>query len=148
MHALPSGCLIVSARPLAYSIGRGGMVSRSKSTLRQRLLRLENIKMLGGRCSNPDCHWQNDDGTIGCTEFRALQFDHKGGGGSSEREGRRDSGIGLQYRVRKDPGRFQLLCANCNWIKRYASEEARGAYQHKESNLRPRLSTEEQKIDR
>jgi hypothetical protein len=115
-------------------------MSQSKSTVRQRLLRLENIKTLGGRCSNLDCRWHNDDGTIGCTEFRALQFDHKSGGGSAEREGRRDSGIGLQYRIRKEPGRFQLLCANCNWVKRYMNEESRGAYQHKGPYLRPRLN--------
>jgi len=91
----------------------------SKSTIRQRLLRLENIKTLGGRCSNPGCRWHNSDGTIGCAEFEALQFDHIGSGGSVEREAGLGAGIGLQYRIRKEPSRFQLLCANCNWIKRY-----------------------------
>jgi hypothetical protein len=124
-----------------FSSGEGGPhMSLSKSTLRQRVLRLENIKALGGRCSNPDCGWQSNDGKVGCTQFEALQFDHKESGGSSEMNGRRDSGLGLQYRVRKDPSRFQLLCANCNWIKRYKNEEARGAFQHKLSNLRPKES--------
>lgn len=53
----------------------------SKSTIRQQRLRLENIETLGGRCANPDCRWHNDDGTIGCNDVRALQFDHKDGGG-------------------------------------------------------------------
>lgn len=119
-------------------------MSLSKSTIQQRRLRLENIRTLGGRCSSPDCRWHNNDGTVGCSEFEALQFDHKGGGGSSERRGRRDSGLGLQYRVRKDPGRFQLLCANCNWIKRYKNQEARGAYQQKQPYLRPRSQVEGQ----
>lgn len=118
----------------------------SESTIRQRRLRLENIEALGRyrdhhgkvrsdpRCNNPDCHWRNDDGTLGCNVVEALQFDHKSSGGSSERNDRRDSGLGLQYRVRKQPWRFQLLCANCNWIKRHKNEEARGWYKH----LRPK----------
>jgi hypothetical protein len=33
--------------------------------------------------------------------------------------------------LRDDAGRYQLLCANCNKIKRYENNEAQGARQHK-----------------
>jgi len=122
----------------------------SKSTKRQRELRLEIIEKLGGRCENPGCRWRNDDGTTGCTDVRALQIDHKRGGGSTERQTPHGGGLAyysyvltdLKYAAmtgRKSPY-YQLLCANCNWIKRSKDKEARGADQHKRpARLRPGL---------
>lgn len=57
----------------------------------------------------------------GFTDVRALQVDHINGGGHRE-----VSSIG-QYHVMKkvlngDDG-YQLLCANCNWIKRVENQE-------------------------
>ena len=112
----------------------------SKSTIRQRNLRCEILAKLGGRCNNPDCRWHNDDGTRGCTDVRALQIDHVGGGGSTELRAGHGVGLAYLYHVREDlkysalagiPSDYQLLCANCNWIKRHTKREARGADQHK-----------------
>lgn len=112
----------------------------SKSTIRQRHLRLEILEKLGGRCKNPYCHWHNDDGTNGCTDARALQNDHVSGGGSTELRAGHGVGLAHLYRVLKDlklsaragiASQYQLLCANCNWIKRNTDGEARGADQHK-----------------
>lgn len=109
--------------------------SLSKSTIRQQRLKLDNIKMLGGRCSNGEkCGWHNEDGTRGCTNVHALQFDHRHGGGSEARRTGRDGLAGLYY-IKNNPKLFQLLCANCNWIKRHKNEEARGAYQFKQPAL-------------
>jgi hypothetical protein len=106
--------------------------SLSKSTIRQQRLRLENVEMLGGRCSNPDCRWRNDNGTARCTDDRALQFDHKNGGGSTARRAGRDGGLAGLYYIRKHPELIQLLCANCNCIKARNKKERGGALQHRQ----------------
>jgi len=80
------------------------------------------IIKLGGRCSNPDCKWMNDDGTIGCTDERCLQIDHVDSGGSKERK--KIAPHTLLKKVLEDKnGSYQLLCANCNWIKRKTHQE-------------------------
>ena len=66
----------------------------------------------------------------GFSDPRALQFDHKKGGGNAERRESRKRSVIYFYRwsllhPREAKKKFQLLCANCNWIKR--------AEQHEES---------------
>jgi hypothetical protein len=127
-------------------------MAESKSTTRQRKLTRELQEKLGGRCSNPDCGWRNNDGTIGCTDVRALQFDHVRGGGSAELRQGYGGGLAHLYRIRTDikyaeltnqRSDYQLLCANCNWIKRNENREALGADQHKRpARLRPGLQVE------
>ncbi len=74
--------------------------------------RAEIISMLGGRCV-----------VCGFSDFRALQIDHVNGGGSQERKA--VSSMSSYYdNVLKSGGiGYQLLCANCNQIKRYESGE-------------------------
>ena len=57
----------------------------------------------------------------GFTDIRALQLDHKHGGGG--REARRLGAYSMYKRVLKYPEQYQLLCANCNWIKRVENNE-------------------------
>lgn len=85
----------------------------------------ELIVLLGGRCMNPNCKWVNDDGSRGCTDERCLQIDHINGDGTKCR-----ALAGNAYthfkNVIADPDRaktHQLLCANCNWIKRDENQE-------------------------
>lgn len=70
------------------------------------------IKAYGGKCVK-----------CGFADWRALQLDHINGGGSLESKkgitGRRRN-LDALYNVDK---KYQLLCANCNWIKRYEMEE-------------------------
>jgi hypothetical protein len=67
----------------------------------------------------------------GFTDPRALQIDHTRGGGHKDRMDKKIlSGDGfykfiLKMNCPKD--RFQLLCANCNWIKRSENHEYRGS---------------------
>lgn len=97
-------------------------MAESKSTKRQRLLREEIVAKLGGCCS--EC---------GFSDVRALHIDHVEGGGSQELQRGYGGGLAYYYRVRKDTtGRYQILCANCNAIKRYEKSEARGAQQHRQ----------------
>ena len=63
----------------------------------------------------------------GFTDERALQFDHINGGGSLERK---EAGTNrfLVMKWVKDPDiklKIQVLCANCNWIKRYENKEVK-----------------------
>lgn len=57
----------------------------------------------------------------GFSDPRALQIDHIKGGGS-----RAKHTTGQVYSlVIKYPERFQVLCSNCNWIKRYENKEVK-----------------------
>ena len=70
-------------------------------------------KLLGGKCSNPNCLVPG-----GCVDWRCLQVDHIN---SKEKK----KGAWNTYKeVIKDPLKYQLLCSNCNWIKRYEKEES------------------------
>ena len=71
--------------------------------------RLEVILALGNICCR-----------CGFSDIRALQIDHINGGGSKERKTK--SGKSYLYHVLKDLSKYQLLCANCNWIKRYEED--------------------------
>jgi hypothetical protein len=76
----------------------------------------------GGRCSNPQCGWVNADGSRGCLVSACLQLDHVNGGGKAER---RLMGVDRIYRkaLKDFEATYQLLCANCNWIKRFERKE-------------------------
>ncbi len=98
-------------------------INRSKSMLpsaRKALhesLRREVVQLLGSVCIK-----------CGYDDHRALQVDHVHGGGTHELK--RYSGSSYLYKVRKEitSGRYQLLCANCNWIKRNELKEVRKVY--------------------
>jgi len=79
---------------------------------------------LGGRCADPDCGWINEDGTMGCADPTCLQVDHVNGNGCQEikHTGRRAY---LHLILNDAEGRYQLLCANCNWKKRHKLKECR-----------------------
>ena len=75
-------------------------------------IRKKVIDYLGGKCKK--CGYSSD--------WRALQIDHIKGGGSMEVSirGRRIVYREILSGERKD---VQLLCANCNWLKRYDNNE-------------------------
>jgi hypothetical protein len=80
----------------------------------KRTLRNKVLHELGGECA----HCENSD-------FRVLQIDHINGGGNRERK--RIGGYYLYRKILKDPNRkskYQVLCANCNWLKRLESKES------------------------
>ena len=79
---------------------------------------------LGNKCSNPACQWLNSDGTRGCTDKRCLQIDHRLGDGAVDRKsGSQGSNSFLRRVLMDETNRYQLLCANCNWIKRKVNGE-------------------------
>ena len=90
-------------------------------------LRGEVFKKLGGRCSSAMCRWLNEDGSEGCLDERCLQIDHVFDDGYKDRQQQKSPTMVSIYRkVLADTiGRYQLLCANCNWLKRWAHDEQR-----------------------
>ena len=74
---------------------------------RIRKLALEN---LGGKCVS-----------CGISDFRVLQIDHINGGGRAEL--RINPHSSAQRAAKGNLEGLQLLCANCNWIKRYDRNE-------------------------
>jgi hypothetical protein len=79
---------------------------------------------LGNRCANPNCRWLNEDGTFGCTDKDMLQIDHVDGGGVQEHKALKYNHSRFHKKVIADTtGKYQLLCANCNWKKRKTKDE-------------------------
>jgi hypothetical protein len=76
-----------------------------------RRYRMMAISYLGGVC-------------VGCgfSDIRALQIDHVAGNGAKER---REIGNGSRFlkKVIKSSGEYQVLCANCNLIKKTTNGE-------------------------
>ena len=92
------------------------MGKKSPEYYRQQLqkLKAEVFTILGGKCVR-----------CGFSDWRALQIDHINGHGNQERKWERSAGGRQFYRrilksLKDGTGKdkYQLLCANCNWIKR------------------------------
>jgi len=78
-------------------------------------LKLQVIQILGGRCI-----------TCGYNEhFAALHVDHINGDGAERRRNIYGCSKSVYRDIRKNgpQGIYQLLCANCNYIKRYENKE-------------------------
>ncbi len=100
----------------------------------QKILREKAIDFLGGKCSNPNCLVPN-----GCTDRRCLQIDHVNGISVDDP---RLVGIMLYEDILNNPKskeKYQLLCANCNWIKRAERKENRGYIE--KAIAKPKLPT-------
>jgi len=79
----------------------------------KRQRRREIIEALGGRCIR-----------CGFGDWRGLQVDHVNGGGTRERES--FSNLWSYYKriaAHVESGEYQVLCANCNQIRRYEQGE-------------------------
>jgi len=89
-------------------------VAESARKYHQRL-RFECIEKLGGKCAWPEgCGW---------TDPRALHVDHKHGGGNEDRKSLGNQTAFYRQVLADKEGRYQLLCANHNWIKRLENRE-------------------------
>ena len=72
------------------------------------------FNLLGNKCKK-----------CGFTDKRALQIDHINGGGNKERKlyNTKDYHRVVLKSLKNKENKYQLLCANCNWIKRYINKE-------------------------
>lgn len=100
-----------------WRINRSPSMLPSARKAKHQALRAEIFQLLGGICCK-----------CGFSDERALQIDHVEGGGCQEIKVKK--GTSYLYHVRKhiDTGRYQLLCANCNWIKRHENGEVKDKY--------------------
>ena len=83
-----------------------------KAIKRDQKIRIGVINFLGGKCA-----------TCGFLDWRGLQIDHINAGGRKERKKLRLNTIQYYQYVMKNPKGYQILCANCNQIKRYENRE-------------------------
>ena len=85
-----------------------------------RQCRIEAIKLYGGKCAR-----------CGFADWRALQFDHTAGNGNQHRQTVAHGKGGGEYYLEiiraHESSQFQILCANCNVIKRYENSEGVGS---------------------
>src|SRR3990167_10375303 len=77
-----------------------------------RNLRLQALEKLGSKCER-----------CGFNDPRALQIDHINGGGVRERKKGTSQHVFYRSIVNGERTDLQLLCANCNWIKRAERKE-------------------------
>jgi len=78
-------------------------------------LRLKIIEMLGAKCCR-----------CGFADYRALQIDHVYGKGKKDKKRFGSNYTYYKYvlgQINDGSKNYQLLCANCNWIKRYEEGE-------------------------
>ena len=96
-----------------------GMCRRCYNIWKTKELRKAVILVLGGKCNWRGCAWRDP---------RALQIDHIYGGGL--REVRPMAYVWFLAQILRMPNpkkKYQLLCANHNWIKRYLNREDKEA---------------------
>ena len=79
-------------------------------------IRKQIIDKHGGKCAR--CGFGDD---------RALQIDHVNGGGGKDRSSFASQWSYLRHVLADESGKFQILCANCNAIKRIEKKEHRVA---------------------
>ena len=82
---------------------------------RDQLARTAVVEGLGSVCFH-----------CGYSDARALQIDHIRGGGMKELRsaiGRSTYHKNVLASFNRGEDKYQLLCANCNWIKRYQQHE-------------------------
>lgn len=83
--------------------------------------RIRAINILGGKCKS-----------CGFDDMRALQIDHILGNGNKDRENKM-VGYKLYLEIINNLNsrkKYQVLCANCNWIKRHDNKETRNGVRH------------------
>jgi hypothetical protein len=112
---------------LRVKIYKQNNLEQSRKSVRIDYMNKKNqlYNILGGaRCSNPKCLVPG-----GCVDIRCLQFDHINGGGVKDAHEKGGHGKSIVYYYVAHPEeakqKLQVLCANCNWIKRATRGENR-----------------------
>lgn len=114
--------------PERFKINYANPIFRAKSQASNRRYQLrraaENrskiLEILGGRCIK-----------CGFSDIRALQLDHIKGGGNRDRGKYPNSSHMIAFYLENPEAinkSLQLLCANCNWIKRFENKETPKKY--------------------
>lgn len=83
--------------------------------LRQRV-RQEAVAHYGGKCAK-----------CGITDYRILQIDHINNNGYRHRKEIKTGLFPMWLKKHGYPKDYQILCCNCNWIKRFENNENKNA---------------------
>jgi hypothetical protein len=86
--------------------------ARAKQLKRLEKMRAEVRNKYDNKCAH-----------CGFDDVRALQIDHVNGDGHEHRKVVKGTNTFLAEVIKDTENRFQLLCANCNWIKRVKNQE-------------------------
>lgn len=115
----PTCNLVKPAEHFDKAVGRkGGLAAQCKACSREfarkHLAGLKELvyEKLGHTCSR--CPF---------SDKRALQIDHIYGGGNQEHKKIKNHICFLNKVLADEEGLYQILCANCNWIKRHENDE-------------------------
>lgn len=109
-------CMIVHKKRYKKKYNHEHRIERQiKQNVRFREMRVKLILILGGKCVR-----------CGYNDFRALEIDHINGGGRADQEVH--GGNSKMYRhyiknIKVAREKLQVLCSNCNSIKRYEQRE-------------------------
>lgn len=79
---------------------------------RRQMLKDRIYSILGDECAR-----------CGFNDRRALQFDHVNGGGNLDRKRYKSNDQFMRHIIELNGEGFQVLCANCNWIKKSENDE-------------------------
>jgi len=88
--------------------------NRGYQTQWSRNQRRKLLDLLGGKCAH-----------CGFTDYRALQIDHIEGGGMKDIRSFGNMRTYYKNVMNDKTAKYQILCANCNWIKRHENNENR-----------------------
>jgi len=89
------------------------------TNFKKRQMRENLVELLGGRCVSANCTYTGND-------IRVLQIDHIQGGGLKElKQFKSRFSLYKYYLTHTDEAieKLQILCTNCNWIKKYVNGE-------------------------
>lgn len=101
-----------------YHANKDKLRAQQNKYLKDRVdgLRNEVFNLLGCKCAK-----------CGFEDIRALQIDHINGEGNKDRKSKGNNSIkyymSIIISVQEKKNEFQILCANCNWIKRIEEKE-------------------------
>lgn len=127
-HTLPDRIGRMRIHGLKYRTkNKERLAQRRKELMAER--RDKVYELLGDRCAK--CSF---------SDKRALQIDHVNGHGLRERSNPRISDSKYYYlvvckSVLNNENKYQMLCANCNWIKRYENKESGWDYKLKRNEF-------------
>ena len=92
---------------------------RLEINLKRSEARKEIIRLLSGRCSNP----YNLPHPDWCNDPQILQIDHINADGKKDKKFGGGLTIHILLEIQKGSKDYQLLCPNCNWLKRIKNHE-------------------------
>lgn len=104
---------IISSRKKLYWENRDYYIKYGREYTKK--VRLETLTFVGG-ANGIKCI------KCGFDDKRALQIDHVNGGGLKEIRELKNNRKYLEL-IKSKPQNYQILCANCNWIKRHENFE-------------------------